>query len=118
MGIEFREGSLVLNSKNQYKLKKGEVESLPRYSLPQLTAFWKFSYEATLHLWMTSVGMSPPGMVLSISLGFSDLVNKDAKKEEHKKYALFIGDTVQINEVSQSRNPFPHIFPYAVKQAS
>lgn len=38
-------------------------------------------------------------MVLSISLGFSDLVNKDAKKEEHKKYALFIGDTVQINEV-------------------
>lgn len=24
MGIEFREGSLVINSKNQYKLKKGE----------------------------------------------------------------------------------------------
>lgn len=24
MGIEFREGSLVLNAKNQYKLKKGE----------------------------------------------------------------------------------------------
>lgn len=38
------------------------------------------------------------GMVLSISLGFSDLVNKDAKKEE-QKYALFIGDTIQINEV-------------------
>ncbi|KAI1901230.1 hypothetical protein AGOR_G00032160 [Albula goreensis] len=60
MGIEFREGSLVLNSKNQYKLKKG--------------------------------------MVLSVSLGFSDLVNKEGKKEEQKKYALFIGDTVQINE--------------------
>ncbi|CAJ1085903.1 FACT complex subunit SPT16 [Xyrichtys novacula] len=60
MGIEFREGSLVLNAKNQYKLKKG--------------------------------------MVLNISLGFADLVNKDAKKEEQKKYALFIGDTVQINE--------------------
>uniref|UniRef100_A0A8C7CQG4 FACT complex subunit n=1 Tax=Oncorhynchus kisutch TaxID=8019 RepID=A0A8C7CQG4_ONCKI len=27
MGIEFREGSLVLNSKNQYKLKKGEKSS-------------------------------------------------------------------------------------------
>uniref|UniRef100_A0A3B5A633 FACT complex subunit n=1 Tax=Stegastes partitus TaxID=144197 RepID=A0A3B5A633_9TELE len=64
MGIEFREGSLVLNAKNQYKLKKG--------------------------------------MVLSISLGFADLVNKDAKKEEQKKYALFIGDTIQINEVSRS----------------
>lgn len=44
--------------------------------------------------------VSPPGMVLSISLGFADLVNKDAKKEEQKKYALFIGDTIQINEVS------------------
>uniref|UniRef100_A0AAQ6A093 FACT complex subunit n=1 Tax=Amphiprion ocellaris TaxID=80972 RepID=A0AAQ6A093_AMPOC len=64
MGIEFREGSLVLNAKNQYKLKKG--------------------------------------MVLSISLGFADLVNKDAKKDEQKKYALFIGDTIQINEVRRS----------------
>lgn len=26
MGIEFREGSLVINSKNQYKLKKGEFQ--------------------------------------------------------------------------------------------
>uniref|UniRef100_A0A3Q2D305 FACT complex subunit n=1 Tax=Cyprinodon variegatus TaxID=28743 RepID=A0A3Q2D305_CYPVA len=59
MGIEFREGSLVLNAKNQYKLKKG--------------------------------------MVLSISLGLSDLLNKEAKKDE-QKYALFLGDTVQINE--------------------
>ncbi|XP_069044806.1 FACT complex subunit SPT16 [Lepisosteus oculatus] len=60
MGIEFREGSLVLNAKNQYKLKKG--------------------------------------MVFSVSLGFADLINKEAKKEELKKYALFIGDTVQVNE--------------------
>ncbi|CAL8326298.1 unnamed protein product [Lota lota] len=60
MGIEFREGSLVLNAKNQYKLKKG--------------------------------------MVLSISLGLADLVNKEGKKEEQKKYALFVGDSVQINE--------------------
>ncbi|XP_061108876.1 FACT complex subunit SPT16-like isoform X2 [Conger conger] len=59
MGIEFREGSLVLSSKNQYKLKKG--------------------------------------MVLSVSLGFSELVSKEGKKEE-QKYALFIGDTVQITE--------------------
>ncbi|XP_028649456.2 FACT complex subunit SPT16 [Erpetoichthys calabaricus] len=60
MGIEFREGSLVLNNKNQYKLKKG--------------------------------------MVFSVNLGFSDMTNKEGKKEEQKKYALFIGDTVQINE--------------------
>lgn len=60
MGIEFREGSLVLNSKNQYKVKKG--------------------------------------MVFSINLGLSELLNKEGKKEEQKKYALFIGDSVQVNE--------------------
>ncbi|KAG7257163.1 hypothetical protein CRUP_006032 [Coryphaenoides rupestris] len=64
MGIEFREGSLVLNAKNQFKLKKG--------------------------------------MVLSISLGLADLVNKDGKKEEQKKYALFIGDSIQINEARKA----------------
>lgn len=41
-------------------------------------------------------------MVLSISLGFADLVNKDGRKDEDKKYALFIGDTVMINEVSHT----------------
>lgn len=30
MGIEFREGSLVLNVKNQYKLKKGEFGTFRR----------------------------------------------------------------------------------------
>ncbi|XP_029436042.1 FACT complex subunit SPT16 [Rhinatrema bivittatum] len=60
MGIEFREGSLVINSKNQYKLKKG--------------------------------------MVFSINLGLSDLMNKEGKKPEEKTYALFIGDTVLVNE--------------------
>ncbi|KAJ1079028.1 hypothetical protein K5549_013331 [Capra hircus] len=62
MGIEFREGSLVINSKNQYKLKKGL------------------------------------GMVFSINLGFSDLTNKEGKKPEEKTYALFIGDTVLVDE--------------------
>uniref|UniRef100_A0A8C1PCQ0 FACT complex subunit n=1 Tax=Cyprinus carpio TaxID=7962 RepID=A0A8C1PCQ0_CYPCA len=60
MGIEFREGSLVLNAKNQFKLKRG--------------------------------------MVFSISLGLADMINHEAKKDEQKKYALFIGDTIQINE--------------------
>lgn len=64
MGIEFREGSLVINQKNQFKLKRG--------------------------------------MVFSISLGFADMINKEGKKEEQKKYALFIGDTIQINEEDQA----------------
>ncbi|XP_075685078.1 FACT complex subunit SPT16 [Rhinoderma darwinii] len=60
MGIEFREGSLVINSKNQFKLKKG--------------------------------------MVFSVHLGLSDLANKEGKKQEEKTYALFVGDTVLVNE--------------------
>uniref|UniRef100_A0A671L926 FACT complex subunit n=1 Tax=Sinocyclocheilus anshuiensis TaxID=1608454 RepID=A0A671L926_9TELE len=64
MGIEFREGSLVLNAKNQFKLKRG--------------------------------------MVFSISLGLADMINKEGKKDEQKKYALFIGDTIQINEEDQA----------------
>lgn len=60
MGIEFREGSLVINSKNQYKLKKG--------------------------------------MVFSINVGLSEMVNNSAKKTEDKVYAVFIGDTAIVNE--------------------
>ncbi|KAE8633772.1 hypothetical protein XENTR_v10002083 [Xenopus tropicalis] len=60
MGIEFREGSLVINNKNQYKLKKG--------------------------------------MVFSVHLGLSELNNKAGKKPEEKTYALFVGDTVLVNE--------------------
>ena len=38
------------------------------------------------------------GMVFQVSIGFSDLVNDEAKEDEGKKYALFIGDTVQVNK--------------------
>lgn len=38
------------------------------------------------------------GMVFQVSIGFSDLVNAEAKDEESKKYALFIGDTIQVNK--------------------
>lgn len=93
MGIEFREGSLVLNAKNQYKLKKGGNLCLCLY-LHYLWMYIKCKTLVERHLCASLVGM-----VLSISLGFADLVNKEAKKEEQKKYALFIGDTIQINEV-------------------
>lgn len=90
MGIEFREGSLVLNAKNQYKLKKGENLSQP------VDFYLRGNY---LRFNRACVCLSPAGMVLSVSLGFADLLNKDGKKDESKKYALFIGDTIQINEV-------------------
>ncbi|XP_071785317.1 FACT complex subunit SPT16-like [Asterias amurensis] len=60
MGIEFREGSMLLNSKTECKAKKG--------------------------------------MVFNVNVGFSNLENKDAKDNPGKKYALFIGDTVLVNE--------------------
>ncbi|KAF4796614.1 FACT complex subunit SPT16-like protein [Turdus rufiventris] len=72
MGIEFREGSLVINSKNQQRLKKG--------------------------------------MVFSINVGLSELPNKEGKRPEERTYALFIGDTVMVDEVGgaatgQSQGP-------------
>lgn len=39
------------------------------------------------------------GMVFNISIGFSDLENADSKDKAGKMYALFIGDTVLVNEV-------------------
>ncbi|NXA93678.1 SP16H protein, partial [Melanocharis versteri] len=60
MGIEFREGSLVINSKNQQRLKKG--------------------------------------MVFSVNVGLSELPNKEGKRPEERTYALFIGDTVMVDE--------------------
>lgn len=38
-------------------------------------------------------------MIFNVNVGFSGLINKDAKDGEGKKYALFIGDTVLVNEV-------------------
>jgi len=62
MGIEFREGSLLITSK------------------------------------VNAVALQ--GMVFNINVGFSDLLNSDSKESEGKKYALFLGDTVLVNEVS------------------
>jgi nucleosome binding factor SPN SPT16 subunit len=37
-------------------------------------------------------------MVFQISIGFSDLKNDSAKDNESKNYALFVGDTVLVND--------------------
>lgn len=42
------------------------------------------------------------GMVFNVNVGFSELENKDSKDSKGKKYALFIGDTVLVSEVSIS----------------
>ncbi|XP_018319533.1 FACT complex subunit spt16 [Agrilus planipennis] len=40
------------------------------------------------------------GMVFNINLGFNNLQNKEATEKEAQTYALFIGDTVIVNEDS------------------
>ena len=42
--------------------------------------------------------LAKQGMVFQISIGFSDLINPEAKEDEAKKYALFIGDTILVNK--------------------
>ena len=37
-------------------------------------------------------------MVFSINIGLVNLKNKDAKEEKDKIYALFLGETVVVNE--------------------
>ena len=37
-------------------------------------------------------------MVFSINVGFTNLKNKEAKEDANKVYALFLGETVVVNE--------------------
>lgn len=40
------------------------------------------------------------GMVFNVNVGLSNLINPDATDKVSKTYALFIGDTVVVNDVS------------------
>lgn len=62
IGIEFREGSLMIAPKTNAIAKKGQVYNL--------------------------------------SVGLSGLTNKEGSDKESKVYALYVGDTVLVNEVS------------------
>jgi nucleosome binding factor SPN SPT16 subunit len=61
MGIEFREGSLLIGPK--------------------------------------CTGVVQKGMTFNTHIGLSDLKNEAASDDSGKKYALFLGDTVIVNEV-------------------
>ena len=49
--------------------------------------------------WRGSLCHRLPGMVFNINVGFSDLPNSASQEPQGKKYALFVGDTVLVNEV-------------------
>lgn len=78
MGIEFRESSIAITSKCAVRAQKGKSQfELIRYT------------STNFHL----------GMTFQISIGFSGLSNPEGRDEASKTYALFIGDTVVVNEV-------------------
>lgn len=54
-------------------------------------------------------------MVFNISVGLSGLTNKEAKESSGKTYALYVGDTVMVNEggaatlITTSKKKVKHI---------
>ena len=78
LGIEFRESTIAITSKCTTKAQKGK-----------LTAQGMLDARSTCS-----------GMTFQISIGFAGLENPDGKDGQSKTYALFIGDTVLVNEVN------------------
>lgn len=54
--------------------------------------------ETTFQISDTCSMTAKAGMVFQVRVGFSDLTNPEAKDECGKNYALFVGDTVQVNK--------------------
>lgn len=55
--------------------------------------------ESSLTIGPKTTALARKGQVYNLNVGLSNLANKDAKDKEGKIYALFIGDTVLVNEV-------------------
>ncbi|XP_076248178.1 SPT16 homolog, facilitates chromatin remodeling subunit dre4 isoform X1 [Calliopsis andreniformis] len=47
------------------------------------------------------------GMVFNVNVGLSNLTNTEATDKEGKNYALFVGDTVMVNEAQPATNLTP-----------
>lgn len=56
--------------------------------------------ESSLLLGPKTNAIAKKGMVFNVNVGLSGLNNPDAKDKEGKTYALFIGDTIIVNEVN------------------
>lgn len=55
--------------------------------------------ESSLLLGPRTNSQARKGMVFNVNIGLSNLANKEATEKEGKVYALFLGDTVMVNEV-------------------
>ena len=97
MGIEFREGSLLIAPKTHIPARKGTcrpyIFSIHALDIQPL----RLRYDRYIVLvWSNN---SAIGMVFNVNIGFQGLDNSDGKDGKSKKYSLFIGDTVLVNEV-------------------
>lgn len=54
--------------------------------------------ESSLMIGPKTTVVAKKGMIFNVNLGFANLQNKEASDKEGKVYALFIGDTVMVNE--------------------
>ncbi|KAG1714064.1 FACT complex subunit spt16 [Nymphon striatum] len=54
--------------------------------------------ESTLLIGPKTTSSIRRGMVFNVSIGFSDLKNKEGSDNQSKTYALFVGDTVLVND--------------------
>ena len=90
MGLEFREGSLLIASKTHVPAKKGNTICFPiakRCSI--ILGFMRCLFNS----------LNSIGMVFNVNFGFQNLENKKSEDPKNKKYALFVADTVLVNEV-------------------
>jgi len=55
--------------------------------------------ESTIAITNKCNARAKKGMTFQVSIGFSALENPNNKSSQSKTYALFIGDTVLVNEV-------------------
>jgi nucleosome binding factor SPN SPT16 subunit len=78
LGIEFRESTIAITSKCATKAQKGKDDGLIKNG---------------------SLMGNLLGMTFQVSIGLAGLENPDGKDSQSKTYALFIGDTVLVNEV-------------------
>lgn len=54
--------------------------------------------ESSLMIGPKTTAAAKKGMIFNLNIGFSNLQNKEASDKEGKIYALFIGDTVMVND--------------------
>jgi len=54
--------------------------------------------ESALAITSRCTARAKKGMTFQVSIGFSDLENSDGRDDQSRIYALFIGDTVVVNE--------------------